>query len=265
MSRAFCYWPLCRGSLDWLVMWGVLQGRWCHLLLFAWCLHSGCLLWWFFFFLWRSCWASLQNSTSSLFLQDSRLAVSGCVPAASISSLVWWSTVALFLWSFTVYCWTFYVTPGSQSPFSVVFYENCLISPGHPLTHPRFCSCITAHFSLRIVRLDSGCQFPFPILFPNCVILCKSNSCQFFPFLDFVPMTKLWSQFCHIFPLLLILFSRWYIQSFLCSLTGFCFKWFFCLIIDLVLCVFYFCDRVTVISILYFVWNAAFFPSFQPT
>ena len=70
--------------------------------MFAWCLHSRSLLWWFFFFLWRSCWSFLENSTSSPFLQDSRLAVSRCVPAASISSLLWWSTVALFLWSYTV-------------------------------------------------------------------------------------------------------------------------------------------------------------------
>ena len=165
MTRAFGYWPLCRGSLDWLVMRGVLQGRWCHLLLFAWCLHSGCLLWWFFFFLWRSCWSSLQNSTSSPFLQDSRLAVSGCVPAASISSLLWWSTVALFLWSFTVYCWTFYVTPEFQSPFSAVFYGNCLISRDHPLTHARFCSCITAHFSLRIYGWILVVSFAFQFFF----------------------------------------------------------------------------------------------------
>ena len=140
--------PSCRGSVCWLVIRGVLLGRWCHLLLFAWCLHSGCLLWWFFFFLWRSCWSSPQNSTSLLFLQDSRLAVSGCVPAASISSLLWWSTVALFLWSYTVCCWIFYVATGSQSPFSAVFYENCLVSSGHPWTHPSFCSCITVHFSV---------------------------------------------------------------------------------------------------------------------
>ena len=110
LTRAFCLWPSHRGSVDWLMILGVLLGRWSHLLLFAWCLHSGCLLWWFFFFLWRSCWSSLQNSTSSPFLQDSRLAVSGCVPAASISSQLWWSTVSLFLWSYTVYCWIFYVT-----------------------------------------------------------------------------------------------------------------------------------------------------------
>ena len=116
-------------------------------LLFAWCLHSGCLLWGSFF-LWRSCWSSLQNSTSSLFLLDSRLAVSGCVPAASISFLSWWSTKALFLWSYTVYCWIFYVATGSQSPFSTVFYKNCLVFSGHSLTHPRFCSCTTVHFSL---------------------------------------------------------------------------------------------------------------------
>ena len=76
------------------------------------------------------------------------LAVSGCVPAASISSLSWWSTVALFLWSYTVYCWIFYVDTGSQSPFSAVFYENCLVFSGHPLTQTRFSSCITVHFSL---------------------------------------------------------------------------------------------------------------------
>ena len=148
LTRASCSWPSCRGSVDWLVIRGVLLGRWCHLLLFAWCLHSGCLLWWFFFFLWRSCWSSFENSTSLSFLQDSWLEVSGCVPAAYISSLFWWSTVALFLWLYTVCWWIFYVANGSQSPFSAVFYENCLVSSGHPLIHPRFHSCITVHFSL---------------------------------------------------------------------------------------------------------------------
>ena len=127
---------------------GVLLGRWCHFLLFACCLHSGCILWWFFFFLWRSCWSSPQNSISLPFLQDKRLRVSGCVPAASISSLLWWSTVALFLWSYTVCCWIFYVATGSQSSFLAIFYENCLVSSGYPLIHPRFHSCITVHFSL---------------------------------------------------------------------------------------------------------------------
>ena len=70
LIRVFCSWPSCRGSVDWLVMQGVLLGRWCRLLLFSWCLHSGCLLWWFFFFLWRSGWSCLQNSTSLLFLQQ---------------------------------------------------------------------------------------------------------------------------------------------------------------------------------------------------
>ena len=162
LTRASCSWPSCRGSVDWLVIRGVLLGRWCHLLLFAWCLHSGCLLWWFFFFLWISCRSSLQNSTSLLFLLDSRLAISGCVPAASISQL-WWSTVALFLWSYTVYCWIFYVATGSQSPFSAVFYENCLVSSGHPLIHPRFRSCITVHFSL--VPHTAG--FWFSVSFSN--------------------------------------------------------------------------------------------------
>ena len=99
LTRAFCSWPSCKGS----VIWGVLREKWCHLLLFARCLHSGCSLWWLFFFLWRSCWSPLQNSTSLPFWQDSRLVVSGCVPAASISSLSWWSTVALFRWSYTVH------------------------------------------------------------------------------------------------------------------------------------------------------------------
>ena len=148
LTGAFCSWPSCRESGDWLVIGGVLLERWCHLLLFAWCLHSGYSLWWFFFLLWRSCWSSLQNSTSLPFLQDIQLAVSRCVPAASISSLLWWSTAALFLWSYTAYCWIFYVTTGSQWPFSAVFYENCSVFSGHSLTHPRFCSCTTVHFLL---------------------------------------------------------------------------------------------------------------------
>ena len=45
---------------------------------------------------------------------------------------------------------------------------------------PRFPSCITVHFSLVSCTAGSGCQFRFPILFPDCVILCKGNSCQFF-------------------------------------------------------------------------------------
>ena len=61
LTRAFCSWPSYWGSVDWLVIRGVWLGRWCHLLLFAWCSYSGCLLWWFFFSFWRSCWSSLQN------------------------------------------------------------------------------------------------------------------------------------------------------------------------------------------------------------
>ena len=91
LTRAFCSWPSCWGSVDWLVIREVLLGRWRHLLLFTWCLHSGSLLWWFFFFLWISCWCSLQNSTSLLFLQDSRLAIPGCVPAASSPLMVIYS------------------------------------------------------------------------------------------------------------------------------------------------------------------------------
>ena len=125
---------------------GVLLEKWCHLLLFTWCLHSECSLWSFFFFF--LCWSSLQNSTLLSFLQDSRLAVSGCVPAASISSLSWRSTVVLFLWSYTVYCWIFYVATGSHSPFSAVFYENCSVFSDHPLAQPRSRSCTTAHISL---------------------------------------------------------------------------------------------------------------------
>ena len=127
---------------------GVLLKRWCHLLLFAWCLHLGCLLWWFFFFLLRYCWCSLQNSTSSPFLQDSRLAVSGYVSAASTSSLLWWSIMTMFLWSYTSYCRIFDVATGSQSSFSTVLYENCSVFSGHPLTQPRFHSCTTVRFPL---------------------------------------------------------------------------------------------------------------------
>ena len=105
----------------------MLLGRWFPLLLFTCCLYSGCLLWRFFFFLRRSCWSSLQNSTSSPFLQDSQPAVSGCIPAASIFSQLWWSTVALFLWSYTVYCWIFYVTKSQQFLFWPV---NFLILTG---------------------------------------------------------------------------------------------------------------------------------------
>ena len=111
------------------------------------CLHH--LLWWFFFFLWISCWSSLQNSTSSPFLQDSsRTCPCSFHSSMLISSPHWWLTVALFLWSCTVYWWIFCVVTGSQSPFSAVFYENCSVFSGHPLAHPRF-RCFTArHFSL---------------------------------------------------------------------------------------------------------------------
>ena len=125
LTWAFCSWPSCRGSVDWLVIWEMLLERWCHLLLFAWCLHSGCLLWWFFLFLWRSCWSSLENSTSLPFLQDSRLAVSGYVPAASISSQLWWSTVALFLWFYTVCCW---ISPFSPYTVSLdITFLSCFL------------------------------------------------------------------------------------------------------------------------------------------
>ena len=136
--------------------------RWCLLLLFAWCLHLGCLLLWFFFFLWRSCWCSLQNSTSSPFLQDSRLAVSGCVSAASTSSLLWWSTMA-FLWSYTSYCRIFYVATGSQSSLSAVLYENCSVSSGHLLTQPSFHSFTTVRFPLA----SRTAVFWFSVSFSN--------------------------------------------------------------------------------------------------
>ena len=125
------------------------------------------LLWWFFFFLWRSYWSSLQNSRT-VSLPDSQLAVSGCVLAASISSLLWWSTLAVFLWSYTVCYWTFYVATGSQSPFSAVFYENCLVFSGHPLTHPKFRSCTTTLFTsasyCRILVVSFVFQFFFQIM-----------------------------------------------------------------------------------------------------
>ena len=213
MTWAFCFWPSCRGFVDWLVIRGVLLKRWCHLLLFAWFLHSGCSLWWFFFFLWRSYWSSLQNSTSLPFLHGSSLTVSGCVPAASISSLSWWSTVALFLWSYTVYCWVFYVTTGSQSPFSAVFNENCSVFSGHPLTHPIFRSCTTVQFSL--VSRTAG--FWLSVSFSNSFTrLCYSSQGQQFPILFFsryLPnhqaLILVLSHFSILFPLLLILFSRW--------------------------------------------------------
>ena len=122
LTRAFCSWSSCRGSIDWLMTLGVLLGRWWNLLLFAWCLHSECLLWCFSFFLWRFFWSSLQNSTSLHFLLDSQLVVSGCVPAASISSLLWWLTVALFLWSYTVYCWIFLC-----SHWITITFLSCLL------------------------------------------------------------------------------------------------------------------------------------------
>ena len=144
LTRAFCSWPSCWGSVDWLVIRGVLLGRWRHLLLFTWCLHSGSLLWWFFFFLWISCWCSLQNSTSLLFLQDSRLAISGCVPAASISShgdLQWLCSSDLIQFIVGYFIWP--LDPNHLSQLSLV---KTLVFSGHPLTHPRFRSFITVHF-----------------------------------------------------------------------------------------------------------------------
>ena len=71
-----------------------------------------------------------------------------CPSSFHLLFLSWWLTVALFLWSYTVYCSIFYVATGSHSPFSVVFYENCSVFSAHLLTHPRFCSCTKVHFSL---------------------------------------------------------------------------------------------------------------------
>ena len=116
LTRALCSWPSCRGSLDWLVIRGVLLGRRCHLLLFAWC-----LLWWFFFFLWRSCWSSLQNSTSSHFLQDQFLPLFWYykpILRPCFLNQMWWSYVSPHLFFLRIFCKSSYIK-SSHAEFSL--------------------------------------------------------------------------------------------------------------------------------------------------
>ena len=174
--------------------------RWCLLLLFAWCLHLGCLLWWFFFFLWRSCWCSLQNSTSSPFLQDSRLAVSGCASAASTSSLLWWSTMA-FLWSYTSYCLIFYVATGSQSSLSAALYENCSVSSGHLLTQPSFHSCTTTISTSVLYCRILVLSFVFQLFFQIVSFFARTIVVNSFPV-----WVSSWPEFYYISPFLFVLF-----------------------------------------------------------
>ena len=88
LARAFCSWPSCRSSVDWRLIQRVLLGRSSPFFRSMSSFKVLSMMAWFFFFLWRSFWSSLQNSNSSPFLKDSEVAVSGCVPAASISSVM---------------------------------------------------------------------------------------------------------------------------------------------------------------------------------
>ena len=267
LTSIFCSWPPCRGSVDWFVIGGVLLGRWCHLLLYAWYFHSEWILWWFFF-IWRSSWPSLQNSTSSPFLQGSRLGVLGCVPAASFPS-----------------CSSFHLVIVIDSDFvPVILYSlllDILCNHWIPIT---FLSCLLLKLFMflwssfdtsqvlqlynsilftsvsyrRILIVSFVFQFFFQILsfftrviVANYFLLWISSQSPIFDpsFITFLHSIS--SSFDPIFTVVYSVFSS-FTNRFLF------FHYFFCFLIDLETFPVNFCEKGTVISIHYFLWDAAF-------
>ena len=262
LTRVFCSWPSCRGSVDWLVMQGVLLGWWCHLLLFSWCLHSGCLLWWFFFFLWRSCWSCLQNSTSFLFLQDSWLAVSG----PSSFHLLFVIVIDSDFVPVILYSLLLDILCGLWIPIT---FLSCLLWKLFNFLISSFATpqvlqlCNSALFTSVSCSLILVASFVFQFFFQIVSFFARAIVANSFllwmssqsPSFDPSCITFLYSD-----PLLTVEYSVFslFTQYFLCSLSIFFVHSFFCFFIDLVICLFYFCDKDTVISMHYFLWDAAF-------